>query len=377
MNKTKMALLQLSIIGYYYYCYRLRMMMMIIVTFILLLVIESLELPSPSESVDENIVNIVPNDGDGNHGNGRNYHHRRQIYCDLNPMCLCQNYQAQYMDVTCINVPFDSLPDLSRMMTTTTTTNESMINSFDHHHHRHLYRVRIHGARQLTQLNDHNSFIHLITLTSLSITNTRISWIDTNLFRNLAISRTLTTLDLSYGHLIDIPVDALEPLENLQWLSLQGNQIEIIKQNRFLYRLKHLRTLLLNENRLFIIDDGSFSGMPSLEQINFDSNMIERVEGSPFPSTLRSLSISNCLLRKIPFNSIESLSRLEILQLQGNLINHLSPFKLMVRRIQLIDLSHNLIDQIPDNLFVNFQSSSVNRIKLKRNQNESVNLVSF
>ncbi|KAH9414512.1 Leucine Rich Repeat [Dermatophagoides pteronyssinus] len=367
-----MALLQLSIIGYYYYCYRLDVMM-IIVTFILLLVIESLELPSPSESVDENIVNIVSNDGsDGNHGNGRNYHYRRQIYCDLNPMCLCQNYQAQYMDVTCINVPFDSLPDLSRMMTTTTTTNESMINSFDHHHHRHLYRVRIHGARQLTQLNDHNSFIHLITLTSLSITNTRISWIDSNLFRNLAISRTLTTLDLSYGHLIDIPVDALEPLENLQWLSLQGNQIEIIKQNRFLYRLKHLRTLLLNENRLFIIDDGSFSGMPSLEQINFDSNMIERVEGNPFPSTLRSLSISNCLLRKIPFNSIESLSRLEILQLQGNLINHLSPFKLMVRRIQLIDLSHNLIDQIPDNLFVNFQSSSsVNRIKLKRNQNET------
>ncbi|XP_046916799.2 uncharacterized protein LOC124497221 [Dermatophagoides farinae] len=327
----------------------------IIIIMIIVTIIESLEL-SPT-SVNQRNEN---NDDDGGGGNNNRRRRLGQIYCDLNRMCLCQNYTAQYMDVTCVNVPFDSLPDLSRMM-----NNES--NTFGPH----LYRVRIHGARQLTRLNDRNSFARLITLASLSITNTRLSYVDGNVFRDLAISRTLTTLDLSYGQLVDIPIEALDHLEQLQWLSLKGNQIEVIK-HRPLHRLQKLRTLLLNENRLFIIDDGSFSQLTSLEQIDFDSNMIERVEGNPFPPSLRSLSISNCLLRKIPFDAIEPLAKLEMLQLQGNLIAHLSPFKLSVRRIQLIDLSHNLIGQLPDNLFANFQSP--NRIadqNLKRNENNS------
>ncbi|OTF71572.1 chaoptin-like protein [Euroglyphus maynei] len=300
------------------------------------------------------IESLVVNENDNDNLVDRH----RQIYCDLNRMCLCQNYTKQYMDVTCINVPFDSLPDLSRMM------NESI-----QFIGQHLYRVRIHGARQLTRINDRNSFAHLITLASLSITNTKLSYIDGNVFHDLAISRTLTTLDLSYGQLVDIPIDALDHLEQLQWLSLKGNQIEVIKHIP-INRLQRLRSLLLNENRLFIIEDGSFSQLTALEQIDFDSNMIERVEGNPFPLSLRSLSLSNCLLRKIPFDAIEPLAKLEILQLQGNLISHLSPFKLSVRRIQLIDLSHNLIGQIPENLFANFQSS--NRIadrNLKRNEN--------
>lgn len=269
----------------------------------------------------------------------------KQIYCDFNRLCLCQNYTSQYMDVTCVNVPLDSMPELS--------------------HYQHLYRVRIIGARLLTQLYP-GSFQNLITLASLAITNSRLFYVNPDTFRDSAIRHTLTTLDLSYGSLLEMPIQALVHLHQLQWLSLKGNQIEMIKHKE-MAELSSLRTLLLNENLLFILEDKSFQKFTNLELINFDDNMIERVEGNPFPSTIRSLYISNCLLRKIPFDSIQNLPKLEILQLRGNLISHLSPFKLAVNKIQLIDLSHNLISLIPNDLFANFDRINIDNVSLNNN----------
>lgn len=259
----------------------------------------------------------------------------KQVHCDFNQLCFCQNYSAQYIDVTCVNVPLVSVPSFSR--------------------YQHLYRIRLIGVPELTQLKP-NDFRNLITLASLSISKSRLSYVNPDTFKKVAIRHTLITLDLSYGNLIEIPVNALIHLHQLQWLSLKGNQIEIIKAKE-LKELKTLQTLLLNENSISIVEDRTFHKLPNLELIDFDGNMIERVEGNPFPPSLKSLSLSNCLLRKIPFSSIENLPNLQILQLHGNLISYLSPFKLQVDQMESIDLSHNLISNLPHNLFSLFNRS--------------------
>lgn len=316
----------------------------------------------------------------------------KQIYCDFNNLCLCQNYSQHYFDITCVNVPMDSFPNLTEL-------------SIRDQRYRHLYRVRIIGSKHLTRI-EAGHFDNIMTLASLSITKTRLIHIDPQTFIMTPISSTLTSLDLSYGNLYEIPFEAIEPLNELRWLSLKGNQIESI-QNSMIHSnklqndrnhhrssqgimtnrsisnnigLKSLKTLLLNENQLVLIEDRSFRNFPSLELINFDHNMIERIEGDPFPSNLKSLYLSNCLLRKIPFESIQNLPLLELLQLKGNLINHLSPFKLSVRRIQLIDLSHNLITRIPEDLFANFNGQptsfnfdTINTNTINRSRNGTKN----
>lgn len=59
----------------------------------------------------------------------------------------------------------------------------------------------------------------------------------------------------------------------------------------------------------------------------------------------------------MPLEALQRLPRLQSLSLRGNLINHLSPLKLAhagsgpARSIDVIDLSHNLIASLPDDLF--------------------------
>ena len=86
--------------------------------------------------------------------------------------------------------------------------------------HQHLYRIRLIGASELTQLGP-ESFQHLITLASLSISKSRLSYIDEKTFVSGSIKNTLSTVDLSYGNIIEIPIRALSHLDHLQWLSLQ------------------------------------------------------------------------------------------------------------------------------------------------------------
>ncbi|KAI2804927.1 Leucine Rich Repeat [Blomia tropicalis] len=259
----------------------------------------------------------------------------KQINCDFNQLCLCQNYTIQYVDVTCINVPLVSVPVLSQ--------------------YPHLYRIRLIGVAELTQLQA-NSFERLITLASLTISKSRLSFVNESTFAQSSIKKTLSTVEFSYGRLVEIPVNALVHLNQLQWLSLKGNQIEMIR-SKDLVGLSSIRTLLLNENWLSIVEDHTFESLSTLELIDFDGNMIERVEGTPFPQSLKSLSISNCLLRKIPFASLQNLANLEVLQLRGNLISHLSPFKLAMHTMELIDLSHNLISNLPNDLFASFNQT--------------------
>lgn len=74
-----------------------------------------------------------------------------------------------------------------------------------------------------------NSFTGLGSLASLTVSKSRLSFLNESTFSRSAIKDTLSTVDLSYGLLSEVPVEALKHLTQLQWLSLRGNQIESVR----------------------------------------------------------------------------------------------------------------------------------------------------
>ncbi|CAG2160447.1 unnamed protein product [Oppiella nova] len=250
-----------------------------------------------------------------------------QTVCEFNKLCFCANYTSQLSEVTClgVNMRLNELPNS------------------------HFYRIRIIGSRDLA-LIARDDLSSVRSLSSLSLSRSRLSSIDGLAFAQSGVEQTLTTLELSYSELREFPSAALVHLHRLQWLSLRANKIEELKAKDF-QGLQSLRSLLLSDNSLPLIHDNTFTELSSLEFLDLDDNMIARVEGMPFPSALITLSMSNCLLQEVPSDSFANLQSLQILQLRGNLIRHLPHMKFSTQNLQMLDLSHNLISTITPNVF--------------------------
>ena len=254
----------------------------------------------------------------------------KQSVCQFNKLCICANYTRLLSEMTCIgvNVRLSELPD------------------------QHYYRIRIMGAPDIAVI-ENTDFKDIKSLSSFTLSRTRLSSVESSAFAHSGVVQTLTTLELSNSELREFPTSALVHLHRLQWLSLRGNQIEEIK-SKDLKDIKSLRSLLLSDNSLSVVPAHTFEGLPSLEFLDLDDNMITRIEGTPFPLSLTTLSLSNCLLQEVPFESMANLVGLQIIQLRGNLIKHLPQFKfslLNTENLQLLDLSHNIISSISSNVF--------------------------
>lgn len=149
--------------------------------------------------------------------------------------CLCQNYTREYVDVTCVNVPLTAIPRLwdpgtGKFWQASSSPHQ---NASSHpqpppHHQQNLYRIRLIGVELLTTLAA-DSFEGLGSLSSLTVSKSRLTHLNESLFSGSPLRGTLSTVDLSYGALGEVPVEALRPLQQLQWLSLRGNQIETLR----------------------------------------------------------------------------------------------------------------------------------------------------
>ena len=255
----------------------------------------------------------------------------KQSVCPFNKLCICSNFTSLLTEITCIgvNVRLNELPA------------------------QHYYRIRILGARDIAIIQN-TDFKDIKSLSSLTLSRSSLSSVESLSLAHSGVVQTLTTLELSNSQLREFPTSALRHLHRLQWLSLRANNIEELK-SRDLKDIKSLRSLLLSDNSLSVVHDHTFEGLPNLQFLDLDDNMITKVEGTPFPSSLTTLSLSNCLLQEVPFESMANLVNLQIVQLRGNLIRHLPDFKfstLNTQNLQLLDLSHNIISSISNNVFI-------------------------
>ncbi|GIZ00902.1 chaoptin [Caerostris extrusa] len=151
-----------------------------------------------------------------------------------------------------------------------------------------------------------------------------------------------------------VPLAVLSPLSNLQWLNLQGNQIDDVHNFKWsqLSSRHILNSLFLGSNHITTIPEGTFTKLSNLHLLNIEGNLIHDVGSHSMPSSVRSLSLSNNILKKVPLHSIYALKHLRFLYLSGNLFHKLPcPFHLSVSHLEKLELSNNMLTHIPECVF--------------------------
>ncbi|GIY94239.1 hypothetical protein CEXT_98661 [Caerostris extrusa] len=134
-------------------------------------------------------------------------------------------------------------------------------------------------------------------------------------------------------------------LHHLQWLSLHSNDID---EWPSLPSKPNLRSMFLGDNRVSHLSDGAFSNLHNLTSLDLDQNCIVEVDRHAFPTSLQTLSLSNNLMMQVPTAALHNLRNLTWLQIGGNLIEQLPrPFRLPVKQLHKLDLSHNLLTRLP------------------------------
>ncbi|XP_021933009.1 peroxidasin isoform X5 [Zootermopsis nevadensis] len=128
-----------------------------------------------------------------------------------------------------------------------------------------------------------------------------------------------TILDLRFNKIREIPANAFKNLKHLNTLLLNNNHI-IRLQNGVFNGLKDLRYLYLHFNELVDIEPDTFSNLPSLERLYLHFNRIENLGPGVF-SELRNLErlfLHNNKLQRIPVGAFKNLEALKRLRLDSN-----------------------------------------------------------
>uniref|UniRef100_A0A182MRL9 LRRCT domain-containing protein n=1 Tax=Anopheles culicifacies TaxID=139723 RepID=A0A182MRL9_9DIPT len=144
--------------------------------------------------------------------------------------------------------------------------------------------------------------------------------------RNFDTQQALRTLNLSDNAIASIPKDALRGLQRLQTLKLCGNRIETIHPAAF-HDLRNLIELDLAGNALTSLEPGTLRHLYSLEVLSFQNNQLLEI---PYERNLEHLGqrlqlldLSVNLLEYIANDSFVALRELRTLKLGGNILTEL------------------------------------------------------
>ncbi|KAJ4940486.1 hypothetical protein JOQ06_026786 [Pogonophryne albipinna] len=176
----------------------------------------------------------------------------------------------------------------------------------------------------------------------------------------------LKSLSLEGNNIPSIPAEAFNGIPNLEWINLKTNK-------------------LTSDS----IDPKAFKGLKMLRRLYLDGNLLESVPAN-LPPTLQELKISENKLRGIQENSLEDLSSLVTLELEGNLLSEgnvnplafapliqLSYLRLgrnhfrtvpqgLPKSLLELYLENNLIEEISETVFN--QTQNLNVVSLRHNR---------
>ncbi|XP_034058223.1 extracellular matrix protein 2 isoform X3 [Gymnodraco acuticeps] len=176
----------------------------------------------------------------------------------------------------------------------------------------------------------------------------------------------LKSLSLEGNNIPSIPAEAFNGIPNLEWINLKTNK-------------------LTSDS----IDPKAFEGLKMLRRLYLDGNLLESVPAN-LPPTLQELKISENKLRGIQENSLEDLSSLVTLELEGNLLSEgnvnplafapliqLSYLRLgrnhfrtvpqgLPKSLLELYLENNLIEEISETVFN--QTQNLNVVSLRHNR---------
>lgn len=232
-----------------------------------------------------------------------------QSFKDISEISALKNIQQITLDSTSV-VDISSFQNLSKVKELN-ITNTKTLQSVD-------------GVEEMTKLE------------SLSLTHNGIVNID-----GLNQLTKLTSLDLSNNEIVFFP--SIADLEYLTALNISNNQIEYLAND--LSGLSNLETLVANNNK--ISDISSLDDLENLEILDLSFNDLGSLGGSPdFTSLNNATKLRQLYLNDNGLTSISGLADkslpLEILHLQNNELNDLSPIADYTTIIDLQIYSNNI-----------------------------------
>ncbi|XP_077302328.1 peroxidasin [Arctopsyche grandis] len=135
------------------------------------------------------------------------------------------------------------------------------------------------------------------------------------------VSPDTTILDLRFNKIRDIPPGAFSNLKHLTTLLLNNNHLTMLRANTF-EGLFNLRYLYLYKNRIHHIDDDAFKGLKNLQQLYLHYNEISAFNEEVFShvQNLERLFLQNNKIHKLPKRVFDHLKSLQRLRLDSNLL---------------------------------------------------------
>ena len=230
--------------------------------------------------------------------------------------------------------------------------------------------------RRLTQF----TFRDLVSLRHLVLSGNQISHIGRRAFTNLEklmylviknnplanidnmefSSNLLSYVDISESGLRYVP----RGLPNsIRYLQLRRNNMTTIMRRDF-QSCPYISILVLDENGLQHIEEGTFEPMINLQQLWLNGNRLVRIP-HPLPKSLRRLLMDSNQLGVL-INEFPAGSQMSTLSLMGNNISYISPDAFHnLAQLKSLDLSNNRIQNLYSDTFIN--SSQLGILQLAKN----------
>ncbi|XP_041834975.1 reticulon-4 receptor-like 2 [Melanotaenia boesemani] len=191
----------------------------------------------------------------------------------------------------------------------------------------------------------------------LDLSDNLISVIPQHAFNS---NRKLRVLLLQNNNISLVEDGSFAHLEFLQKLDLSWNRISGLTEG-FSVGLTYLRELQLAHNQLASLNSRSFLHLDGLQKLNLTSNSIQTIHVRSFAcmSTLRQLHLQDNQLTSLRSGTFSMLRALEVLNLAGNRIKEMdmavfNPLTSMM----LLDLAHNQLSSVCFKTFLNIHSYS-------------------
>uniref|UniRef100_A0A8C1XB45 Relaxin family peptide receptor 2b n=1 Tax=Cyprinus carpio TaxID=7962 RepID=A0A8C1XB45_CYPCA len=215
--------------------------------------------------------------------------------------------------------------------------------------------------------------------------NTEIHCVHVSLRSIPQVSSNVTSLSLKSNKICVLPDEAFIKYIKLQRLFLQDNCISTVSIHAFsgLYKLQKLS---LSQNCISLLSPGVFSDLHKLKWLILDDNPITTITANTFTglSSLFFLSMVNTFLEQLPptrlcshmpflswldfegnciktlgLSTLLSCEHLTVLSLRANLIKSLPENTLSLRTMEDLDLSSNLIKELPVSIFKDLPSLQI------------------
>lgn len=164
----------------------------------------------------------------------------------------------------------------------------------------------------------------------------------------------LVYLQLSYNRIRTIPKGTFFFFVNLRLLDLGHNEISSVENLAGLSKLEHLS---LAYNNIDVLTEMMFEGLHELKVLDVSHNGLTRIDDAPLLNlfNLHTMDVSGNQIHQVYIN--DGLESLETLRVAWNRISSLR-FLQRLRRLSSVDLSHNVVTRLGEEIFARGQSIS-------------------